>query len=294
MKKILKNTVAAIAFATLMSTPATSDTGGYALVKGFESNFHAVDFKSCKAADGLNAATVGSDDCLFASTQGDADGGAPENFNTLRFTAVDGMGVIAGADYGFFRAEIEATAQQASAVSWRNHGAHGGDVWQARIFGNLLVEPFDLVELVGEFAGFEPLVKYNPAHYGVSPYALIGYGIMGGAVADSKYDKDTYTCQGTGASMPDCGVKTREDGAWGGGATAAVNAGFGLNIGLDQFAKGVSALSGTTLPDYFKLPVEFRVGWGWQVGLDEFLFQDAGEKMDIHDDGFTYAVGMKW
>ena len=42
------------------------------------------------------------------------------------------------------------------------------------------LEPLDLLELLGEFGGIEPLVKYNPAHYGISPYAMYGYGVMGG------------------------------------------------------------------------------------------------------------------
>ena len=79
-----------------------------------------------------------------------------------------------------------------------------------------------------------------------------------------------------------------------GGATTAVNVGAGVNISLDKLARGVSGLSGATLPEYFKLPIEFSIGYHWQVGLDDLLFNDAGEDLGIEDGGLTYSVGLKW
>ena len=67
-----------------------------------------------------------------------------------------------------------------------------------------------------------------------------------------------------------------------------------VNIGLDQLARGVSQLSGASLPEYFKLPIEFSLGYHWQVGLDELLFESIDEDLGIDDGGFTYSVGLKW
>ena len=85
-----------------------------------------------------------------------------------------------------------------------------------------------------------------------------------------------------------------EDGTFAGGATAAVNVGAGVNIGLDQLAKGVSGITGATLPEYFKLPIELSIGYHWQVGLDELLFESMDEDLGIDDGGLTYSVGLKW
>ena len=74
----------------------------------------------------------------------------------------------------------------------------------------------------------------------------------------------------------------------------AVNVGVGLNIGLDQLARGLSDATGTSVPEYFKLPVEFRIGYHWQVGLDELLFDSMDEDLGIDDGGLTYSVGLKW
>ena len=90
------------------------------------------------------------------------------------------------------------------------------------------------------------------------------------------------------------GTTCSERGAWGGGATGAVNAGAGVNLSLDKLARGFSNLSGASLPEYFKLPIEFSIGYHWQVGLDEHLFESPGEDLDVNDGGVTYSVGLKW
>ena len=200
----------------------------------------------------------------------------------------DGEGLVVGADFGFFRLEVEGTYQDGKATQWRGHKATGGTVYQARLFANVVAEPFDLLELLGEFGGIEPLVKYNPAHYGISPYAMYGYGVMGGLLTNLAYTRD-----GTRLSVGRTADAT-EDGAFAGGATAAVTAGAGVNIGLDKFARGFSALSGASLPEYFKLPIEFSIGYHWQVGLDDLLFESMDEDLGIDDGGLTYSVGLKW
>ena len=83
-------------------------------------------------------------------------------------------------------------------------------------------------------------------------------------------------------------------GSFGGGATEAVNVGAGVNISLDKLAKSFAGATGTTVPDYFKLPIEFSVGWHFQVGLDNLLFSHIGEDLGIDDGGLTYSVGLKW
>jgi hypothetical protein len=114
---------------------------------------------------------------------------------------------------------------------------------------------------------------------------MYGYGVMGGLLTNLAYtrsnDKNT-------ASAP------TESGAFGGGATAAVNVGAGVNIGLDKVAKSFAGASGATLPEYFKLPIEFSIGYHWQVGLDDLLFESMDEKLGIDDGGLTYSVGLKW
>ena len=53
-------------------------------------------------------------------------------------------------------------------------------------------------------------------------------------------------------------------------------------------------LQAATVPEYFKLPIEFSIGYHWQVGLDELLFESMDEDLGIDDGGLTYSVGLKW
>ena len=116
---------------------------------------------------------------------------------------------------------------------------------------------------------------------------MYGYGVMGGLLTNLAYTRNTAG-QGTNTT------NSTEKGAFAGGATAAVNVGAGVNIGLDQLARGFSSLSGASLPEYFKLPIEVSLGYHWQVGMDELLFESIGEDLGIDDGGFTYSVGLKW
>ena len=297
MKKIIQySTILGTAF--MLSAPvALADTGGYVRVKGFESHFNRLGFNQvgCISGSGDSTPATGSgQECLFASelndklVSGTLVGSNPRRLdNELQWNEDDGEGIIAGADFGFFRLEMEGTYQDGSAVSWRGHAATGGTVYQARLFGNVVVEPFDLFALLGEFGGVDPLVKYNPATYGISPYAMYGYGVMGGLLTNLAYTRNT-AAEGNTTS------NTKEQGAFAGGATAAVNVGAGVNIGLDQLARGFANFSGATIPEYFKLPIELSIGYHWQVGLDDLLFESIGEDLGIDDGGLTYSVGLKW
>jgi len=290
MKRILQiSTILGTAAIMLSySPPVSADTGGYVRFKGMESHFHALGFATCGKQE---VAAGDAQRCLFASGIKDSDTtGANWAENELRFAKDDGEGIIAGADFGFFRLELEGTYQKGAATQWRDYGATAGSVHQLRIFGNVVVEPFDLLELLGEYGGVEPLVTANPAHYGISPYAMYGLGIMGGLVEELGYTRQCVT----GDNPNVMGASCLEKGAFGGGATTAVNVGAGVNISLDKLARGVSGLSGATLPEYFKLPIEFSIGYHWQVGLDDLLFNDAGEDLGIEDGGLTYSVGLKW
>jgi hypothetical protein len=293
MKKILQisTIIGAAAVMLTYAPPASADTGGYVRIKGFDSHLHSLGFETCHR--GTKSAVAGGSyggTCKFASGQKDL-GDASSNWadNELRWAKDDGEGIVAGADYGFFRLELEGTYQDGAAEQWRQNVATGGRVHQARLFANVVVEPFDLFELLGEFGGVESLVTYNPAHYGVSPYALFGYGVMGGLLEDLAYTRRCVTGK-TNTQTSAC----KEAGAFGGGATAAVNVGAGVNIGLDRLARGFSEISGATLPEYFKLPIEFSIGYHWQVGLDELLFESMKEDVGIEDGGLTYSVGLKW
>ena len=291
MKKIIQYSTI-LGTALMLSAPvALADTGGYVRIKGFDSHFNRLGFNQigCITGSGNSKPATGAgDECLFADEETDKYGGNNKSGdNELQWSKDDGEGIIAGADYGFFRLEIEGTYQDGKAVSWRGHAATGGTVYQARIFGNIVVEPFDLFALLGEYGGVEPLVKYNPATYGISPYAMYGYGVMGGLLTNLAYTRNTVA-QGTNNTT------TKERGAFAGGATAAVNVGAGVNIGLDQLARGFSSLSGASLPEYFKLPIELSLGYHWQVGMDDLLFESIGEDLGIDDGGFTYSVGLKW
>jgi len=291
MKKIIQYSTI-LGTALMLSAPvALADTGGYVRIKGFDSHFNRLGFNQigCITGSGNSKPATGAgDECLFADEETDKYGGNNKSGdNELQWSKDDGEGIIAGADYGFFRLEIEGTYQDGKAVSWRGHAATGGTVYQARIFGNIVVEPFDLFALLGEYGGVEPLVKYNPATYGISPYAMYGYGVMGGLLTNLAYTRNTVA-QGTNNTT------TKERGAFAGGATAAVNVGAGVNIGLDQLARGFSNLSGASLPEYFKLPIEVSLGYHWQVGADDLLFESIGEDLGIDDGGFTYSVGLKW
>ena len=291
MKKIIQYSTI-LGTALMLSAPvALADTGGYVRIKGFDSHFNRLGFNQigCITGSGNSKPATGAgDECLFADEETDKYGGDNKSGdNELQWSKDDGEGIIAGADYGFFRLEIEGTYQDGKAVSWRGHAATGGTVYQARLFGNIVVEPFDLFALLGEYGGVEPLVKYNPATYGISPYAMYGYGVMGGLLTNLAYTRNTVA-QGTNNTT------TKERGAFAGGATAAVNVGAGVNIGLDQLARGFSNLSGASLPEYFKLPIEVSLGYHWQVGADDLLFESIGEDLGIDDGGFTYSVGLKW
>ena len=294
MKKILKYSTI-IGAAALISSSAIADTGGYVRVKGFDSHFHSLGFNQAGCfKSNSQSSRVGGSDCKFASQQHDnhaqaaRSGGERVNKNELVFGKDDGSGLVVGADFGFFRLEVEGTYQDSKATSWRGHTATGGTVYQARLFGNIVVEPFDLLELLGEFGGVDGLVTYNPAHYGISPYAMYGYGVMGGLLTNLAYTRTnskTYVARTADAT---------ESGAFGGGATAAVNVGAGVNISLDKLAKGFAGATGATVPEYFKLPIEFSIGYHWQVGLDDLLFESMDEDLGIDDGGLTYSVGLKW
>jgi len=293
MKRILQiSTILGAAAMLAYSPPASADTGGYVRAKGMESHFHALGFRTCLTSVRPNEGT-NEDECRFASGQKDSGGDAVDNWaeNEMRWEKDDGEGIIAGADFGFFRLELEGTYQKGAAKQWRQNTATAGSVHQIRVFGNVVVEPFDLIELLGEFGGIEPLVRYNPAHYGISPYAMYGMGVMGGLVEELGYNRNcVLSADGVTVSAAGCA----EDGAFGGGATTAVNVGAGVNISLDKLARGFTGLSGTTLPEYFKLPIEFSIGYHWQIGLDDPLFTDPGEDLGIYDGGLTYSVGLKW
>ena len=296
MKKILKYSTI-IGTAVMLTGSVIADTGGYVRVKGMESHFKSLGFNQvgCTGGGPLSGASTRGTDCKFASEipmkSATGDGtinAAKARENNLAWSADDGTGIIAGADYGFFRLEIEATYQDSNAQSWRGHAATNGQVHQARLFGNVVVEPLDLLETLGVFGGIDPLVRYNPASYGISPYAMYGYGIMGGLVENLAYTRNKTTGSPNRTSDP------IEEGTWAGGATAAVNVGAGVNIGLDKLARGFTSLSGASLPEYFKLPIEFSIGYHWQVGLDELLFESMDEDLGIEDGGITYSVGLKW
>ena len=291
MKKILKYSTI-IGAAAFISASAIADTGGYVRVKGMDSHFHSLGFNQlgCQAGVGPNNCRLASEvKDVDGATASGATGGRTGRDNELRFGKDDGEGIVVGADFGFFRLEVEGTYQDSAATSWRGHTATGGTVYQARLFGNIVAEPFDLLELLGEFGGIDPLVRYNPAHYGISPYAMYGYGVMGGLLTNLAYTRtssDTYVGRT---------AEAKESGAFGGGATAAVNVGTGVNISLDKVARTFSDLSGgASLPEYFKLPIEFSIGYHWQVGLDDLLFESMDEDLGIDDGGLTYSVGLKW
>ena len=273
---------------TMGTTSVSADTGGYVRVKGFDSHFHSLGFNQIGCA--RSGGTETNSDCLLANEISDKDAGSAgrKRDNELRWAKDDGEGLVVGADFGFFRLEVEGTYQDGKATQWRGHTATGGTVYQARIFANVVAEPFDLLELLGEFGGIEPLVKYNPAHYGISPYAMYGYGVMGGLLTNLAYTRTnskTYVARTADAT---------ESGAFGGGATAAVNVGAGVNISLDKLAKSFAGTTGASVPEYFKLPIEFSIGYHFQAGLDELLFESMDEDLGIDDGGITYSIGLKW
>ena len=289
MKRILQiSTILGAAAMLSYSPPASADTGGYVRFKGMESHLGGLGFRTCLTSD-MDANN--NDRCHFASGQ-KSIGDASSNFaeNELRFAKDDGEGIIAGADFGFFRLELEGTYQKGAAKAWRANAATKGSVHQIRVFGNVVVEPFDLLHLLGEFGGVDPLVTYNPATYGISPYAMYGIGVMGGLVEELGYTRGCIKSIGYATTGATC----NETGGFGGGATTAVNVGAGVNIGLDQLFKGVSGVTGATIPEYFKLPIEFSIGYHWQVGLDDMLYNEPGEDLGIDDGGLTYSVGLKW
>jgi len=291
MKKILKYSAILSVAAALSAPVAQADTGGYAMVRSIDSHFHSLQFGNNTIYSCRGTASAASDRCRFASNRRDLGDGVDEaRYNRLDWEKEDGDRFTIGADYGFFRVEVDGTIIKGNVNSWRGHAATEGRVWQPRIFSNVLVEPLDFLELVGEFAGWEPLVKYNPAHYGISPYALGGYGLMGGFLDDLSYKRNVN--RGTSDNTRESEVEVR--GMHAGGVIPAVQAGAGLNIGLDQLGRGLAGLTGASLPNYFKLPIEFRVGYTWQIGIDSPLGDDIGEKLGIDDGGWTYAVGLKW
>jgi hypothetical protein len=295
MKKILKySTILGVAgMLTAFSIPtASADTGGYTRFKVMDSHWNSLGFGNCGA---FGAGPTKKRDCKFASSTKDQDHQNMDFSNKLTWydgDTLEGVGVVSGADFGFFRLEMEATYQDSGATSWREHDATSGTVHQVRLFANVVAEPFDLLEILGEFGGYEPLVKYNPAHYGISPYAMVGYGVMGGLLEDLGYTRDCVL--GGGANNTKTVNGCKEEGAYSGGATPAINTGAGVNIGLDQLAKGIASATGSTLPGYFKLPIEFSIGYHWQISNDELLWESMDEDLNINDGGLTYSVGLKW
>jgi len=290
MKKILKYSTI-IGTSMMLAGSAIADTGGYVRIKGFDSHLHSFGFNQIGCTRGSVNGSGNESDCLLADPESDKDAGnaGRRKANTLNWAKDDGEGLVVGADFGFFRLEVEGTYQDGKATSWRGHTATGGQVYQARIFANVVAEPFDLLELLGEFGGIEPLVKYNPAHYGISPYAMYGYGVMGGLLTNLAYTRTS--------SLSDSRYKraaVNEAGGFAGGATAAVNVGAGVNIGLDQLARGFSEISGASLPEYFKLPIEFSIGYHFQADVGDLLFESIDEDLGIDDSGLTYSVGLKW
>ena len=290
MKKLLKYSTI-IGTAVMLTGSAIADTGGYVRVKGFDSHFHSFGFNQIGCTRGSVNGSGNESDCLLANPESDKDAGnaGRRKANTLNWEEDDGEGLVVGADFGFFRLEVEGTYQDGKATSWRGHTATGGQVYQARIFANVVAEPFDLLEILGEFGGIEPLVKYNPAHYGISPYAMYGYGVMGGLLTNLAYTRtSSFSDARHAASARD------EKGGFAGGATAAINAGGGVNISLDKLARSFSDASGSTLPEYFKLPIEFSIGYHFQADVGDLLFESIDEDLGIDDSGLTYSVGLKW
>ena len=160
MKKILKYSTIIGTAALLTASTVSADTGGYVRVKGMDSHFHSLGFNQlgCQAGPGPN-------NCRLASEVKDVDGAAREGAtgnrtgrdNELRFGKDSGEGIVVGADFGFFRLEVEGTYQDGKASQWRGHTATKGTVHQGRLFGNVVLEPFDLLETLGEFGGIEPM-----------------------------------------------------------------------------------------------------------------------------------------
>ena len=70
--------------------------------------------------------------------------------------------------------------------------------------------------------------------------------------------------------------------------------GGGVNISLDKLARSFSDASGSTLPEYFKLPIEFSIGYHFQADVGDLLFESIDEDLGIDDSGLTYSVGLKW
>ena len=294
MKKILKySTILGVAGMLMAFTvpTASADTGGYTRIKVMDSHWNTLGFGNCGALGGELAGK--KTNCKFASNtkaNGYSSMNTPNRLTWYDGDTLEGVGVVSGADYGFFRLEIEATYQDSGITSWREHAASDGTVHQARLFANIVAEPFDLLEILGEFGGYEPLVKYNPAHYGISPYAMVGYGVMGGLMENLEYSRDCVTGTANAKGSLNC----QETGAFGGGVTPAINTGAGVNVGLDQLAKGIASVSGADLPEYFKLPIELSFGYHWQISNDDLLWESIDEDLNINDGGLTYSVGLKW
>ena len=291
MKKILKYSTIIGTAALLTASTASADTGGYVRLKGMDSHFHSLGFNQLGCQAG-----VGPNNCRLASEVKDVDGAAREGAtgdrtgrdNELRFGKDSGEGIVVGADFGFFRLEVEGTYQDSTPTSWRGHSATDGKVYQARLFANVVAEPFDLLELLGEYGGIDPLVTYNPAHYGISPYAMWGYGVMGGFLHNLSYTRtNSSTYVGRTADATEQGVHA-------GGAVAATNVGAGVNFSLDKLARSFSDATGASVPEYFKLPIEISAGYHWQVSMDDLLFDSIDEDLGIDDGGFTWSAGLKW
>ena len=111
MKKILKYSTI-LGAAALITGSAIADTGGYVRVKGFESHFQSFGFNQVGCTKGPGADKV--NECMLASELSDkrtpnsgATGAVRDN--TLHWTEDDGEGLVVGADFGFFRLEVEGT-----------------------------------------------------------------------------------------------------------------------------------------------------------------------------------------
>ena len=120
MKKLLKYSTI-IGTAVMLTGSAIADTGGYVRVKGFDSHFQSLGFNQlgCTRTGGAthNNKTT---NCKFADEKHDLPNvTAQRHDNELKWNSDDGEGLVVGADFGFFRLEVEGTYQDGKALSLR-------------------------------------------------------------------------------------------------------------------------------------------------------------------------------
>ena len=111
----------------MSASVATADTGGYVRVKGFDSHFQSLGFNQlgCTRTGGAVSPNK-TTNCKFADEKHDLPNvTAQRHDNELHWNSDDGEGLVVGADFGFFRLEVEGTYQDGAAVSWRGHTATG-------------------------------------------------------------------------------------------------------------------------------------------------------------------------